>query len=146
MFDDEYKYQASKMIRVKKMAILKILLVEDNLSWQKILESKIRRALEGLGYKYSDYIIKIVDTFNEAFQALQENDWHLLVTDIELKDSSTKKQQKLGTELVPVAHNRNVPTLTVAGTAPLNSPNEDYFPKENFDDKEFMNQVQILLK
>ena len=128
------------------MAILKILLVEDNLSWQKILESKICRALEGLGYKDSDYIIKIVDTFDEAFQALQESNWHLLVTDIELKDSSTTKQEKLGTELVPVAHNRNVPTLTVAGTTPLNYPNEDYFTKENFDGKEFMNQVQILLK
>lgn len=128
------------------MAILKILLVEDNLSWQKILESKIRRALEGLGYQDSDYTIKIVDNFDEAFQALQESDWHLLVTDIELKDSSTTKQEKLGTELVPVAHNRNVPTLTVAGTAPLKYPNEDYFPKENFDGKEFINQVQIILK
>ena len=128
------------------MASLNILLVEDNLSWQKILESRIRRALEDLGYKDSDYTIKVVDTFDEAYQALQESDWHLLVTDIELKDSYTARQEKLGTQLVPVAHNRNVPTLTVAGTAPLSYPNYDYFPKENFDGKEFMNQVQILLK
>ena len=126
------------------MISLKILLVEDNLSWQKILEGRIRRALEGLGYKYSDYTIKVVDTFDEAYQALQESDWHLLVTDIELKDSSTTTREKLGTELVPIAHNHNVPTLTVAGTEPL--PNYNYFPKQNFDGKEFINQVQMLLQ
>ena len=122
----------------------KILLVEDNLSWHKILEGRISRALEGLGYKDSDYTIKVVDTFDEAYQALQESDWHLLVTDIELKDSSTTTREKLGTQLVPIAHNHNVPTLTVAGTEPL--PNYDYFPKHNFDGKEFINQVQMLLK
>ena len=126
------------------MTNLKILLVEDNLSWQKILEARIRRALEGLGYQNSDYTIKVVDTFDEAYQALQESDWHLLVTDIELKDSSTTTREKLGTELVPIAHNQNVPTLTVAGTEPL--PNYDYFPKQNFDGKEFIHQVQMRLK
>lgn len=50
------------------------------------------------------------------------------------------------TELVPVAHNLNVPTLTVAGSSPLSHQNNDYFPKQNFDGKEFMNQVQMLLK
>lgn len=128
------------------MVHLKILLVEDNLSWQKILEGRIRRALEGLGYKDSDYTIKVVDTFDEAYQALQESDWHLLVTDIELKDSSSTTREKLGTELVPIAHNHNVPTLTVAGSAPFNDRNDDYFPKQNFDGKEFINQVQMLLK
>ncbi|MEM7714434.1 MAG: hypothetical protein AAF349_12820 [Cyanobacteria bacterium P01_A01_bin.68] len=128
------------------MTHLKILLVEDNLSWQKILEGRIRRALEGLGYNNSDYTIKVVDTFDDAYQALKESDWHLLVTDIELKDSSTKAREKLGSELVPFAHNRNVPTLTVAGSAPFNDRNEDYFPKEKFDGKEFINQVQMLLK
>ena len=126
------------------MISLKILLVEDNLSWQKILESRICGALEGLGYKESDYTIKVVDTFDEAYQALQESDWHLLVTDIELKDSSTTTREKLGTQLVPIAHNHNVPTLTVAGTEPL--PNYNYFPKQNFDGKEFINQVQMLLQ
>ena len=126
------------------MVHLKILLVEDNLFWQKILKSRIRRALKGLGYQDSDYTIKLVDTFDEAYQALQENAWHLLVTDVELKDSSTTTREKLGTELVPVAMNRNVPTLTVAGTEPL--PNYDYFPKQDFDGKEFINQVQMLLK
>lgn len=128
------------------MVSLKILLVEDNLSWQKILEGRIRRALEGLGYKDSDYTIKVVDTFDAAYQALQESDWHLLVTDIELKDSSLRTQNKLGTELVPVAHNLNIPTLTVAGSSPLRYVNDDYFPKHNFDSKEFINQVQMLLK
>lgn len=126
------------------MVHLKILLVEDNQSWQKILESRISRALKGLGYQESDYTIKVVDTFDEAYQALQENAWHLLVTDIELKDSSTSTQEKLGTELVPFAHNLNVPTLTVTGTEPL--PNYNYFPKQNFDGKDFINQVQMLLK
>ncbi|KST65525.1 response regulator [Mastigocoleus testarum] len=128
------------------MAILKILLVEDNPSWQKILKSRIRRALEGLGYKDSDYTIKVVDTFDEAYQALQENDWHLLVTDIELKDSHTANGNKLGTELVPIAHNQNIPTLTVTGATPLIYPNEGYFPKEDFDGKKFISQVQVLLK
>ncbi|MCJ8279239.1 MAG: response regulator [Rivularia sp. ALOHA_DT_140] len=128
------------------MVHLKILLVEDNQSWQKILESRIRRALKGLGYQDSDYTIKVVDTFDEAYQALQESDWHLLVTDIELKDSSPTTQEKLGTELVPFAHNLNVPTLTVAGSSPLSYQNTNYFPKQNFDGKEFINQVQMLLK
>lgn len=132
-------------IKVIKMVHLKILLVEDNQSWQKILESRIRRALKGLDYQDSDYTIKVVDTFDEAYQALQESDWHLLVTDIELKDSSRITREKLGTELVPVAHNLNVPTLTVAGSSPLSHQN-NYFPKQNFDGKEFINQVQMLLK
>ena len=102
---------------------MKILLVEDNQSWQKILESRISRALKGLGYQDSDYIIKVVDTFDEAYQALQENDWHLLVTDIELKDSSPARQEKLGTELVPFAHNLNVPTLTVDVSSPFSHQN-----------------------
>ncbi|MGD1912394.1 MAG: hypothetical protein ACFB2X_16540, partial [Rivularia sp. (in: cyanobacteria)] len=84
--------------------------------------------------------------FDEAYQALQESDWHLLVTDIELKDSSSTTREKLGTELVPIAHNHNVPTLTVAGSSPLSHQNDDYFPKQNFDGKEFIHQVQMLLK
>lgn len=61
----------------------KILRVEDISSWQKILDGKIRSAIENMSDVDCD--IKIVDNFDEAYTALKESTWDLLVTGISFK-------------------------------------------------------------
>ena len=132
---------------------LKILLVEDNSSWQKILQSKITSALQNIGR--DDYNIEVIEYFDEAFQILQESFWDLLVTDIKLRDSSAKTREKLGTQLIPIAQKNKIPAIAVTGTSILITEEDeellaneasDVFRKNNFDSKEFMNKVEMLLK
>ena len=135
------------------MVGLKILLVEDNKSWQKILQNKISCALQNIGC--TDYIIKVVEYFDEASRILQESIWDLLVTDIKLRDSSTKNREKLGTQLVPIAQQKKIPAIAVTGTSILITEEDkellateapDVLRKNNFNSQEFMNKVEILLQ
>ncbi len=136
------------------MTHLRILLVEDEPNWQKILESKTHSALEGIGH--SEDTIKLVKTFAEAYDILQESHWHLLVTDIGLKDSSVSRRQKLGIQLVELASKQKIPVIVVSGTPVVNTQDvrdffkehdvSDYFKKGTFDNKKFINAVQELLQ
>ena len=135
------------------MVELKILLVEDNSSWQIILQNKISCALQNLGR--SDYTIEVVEYFDEASRILQESIWDLLVTDIKLRDSSAKNREKLGTQLVPIAQKNNIPAIAVTGTSLLITKEDeellakeasDVFRKNNFDSEEFVNKVEKLLQ
>ena len=78
----------------------KILLVEDISSWQKILNGKIRSAVENVSD--ADCDIKLINNFDEAYIALEEGTWDLLVTDINFK-LSEQEEEKLGKELVEIA-------------------------------------------
>ena len=126
----------------------KILLVEDISSWQKILKGKIRSAIENINN--ADCDIKLVDNFDEAYTALKEGSWDLLVTDISFKLSEQEEEEKLGKELVEIAQSRRIPTIVVSGTL---KPQEvadlfvdytisDFFEKQLFDRKKFINKVQ----
>ena len=135
------------------MVGLKILLVEDEAPWQTILQNKISCALQNIGRK--DYTIKVVEYFDEASRILQESIWDLLVTDIKLRDSSAKKREKLGTQLVPIAQKNNIPAIAVTGTSILITEEDeellaneasDVFRKNNFNSQEFMNKVEMLLQ
>lgn len=135
------------------MVGLNILLVEDNSSWQIILQNKISRALQNLGR--TDYTIKVVEYFDEASRILQENIWDLLVTDIKLRDSSAKNREKLGTQLVPIAQKNKIPAIAVTGTSILITEEDEklleneaseVFRKNNFDSEKFMNKVEMLLQ
>lgn len=135
------------------MTIFKVLLVEDHQSWQDILRDKIRRALHAMGHP--DDVIEIAKTFDEAYQSLKENPWHLLVTDIGLGDLSTS-QQKLGTQLVELANDLHVPAIAVSGTPPVTTQHvrdllldygaADFFRKQEFDSRKFITKVQELLQ
>ncbi|MEM7714433.1 MAG: trypsin-like peptidase domain-containing protein [Cyanobacteria bacterium P01_A01_bin.68] len=132
----------------------KILLVEDGSSWQKILDGKIRRAVQNMND--ADCDIKIIDNFDEAYTALMEGSWDLLVTDIGFKNSEQEEEQKLGKQLVEVASEKNVPAIVVSGAINLNRGEVreilkklgavDFLPKETFDAKEFIDVVQEVLQ
>ena len=128
-------------------------MVEDTQSWQKILDGKIRNAVQNMGNIDCD--IKIIDNFDEAYTTLKEGSWDLLVTDISLSDSE-QEQKKLGQELVELAYNKNVPAITVSGSETLTNEDVrdllleykayDFFSKNKFDSKRFINSVELLLE
>ncbi len=130
-----------------------ILLVEDNESWQNILQLKINHALEQINH--TDYKIKVINNFQQAFKALQESSWNLVVTDIGLGNDDMQPQ-KLGKQIVELAHEKNIPVIVVSGTTHLHPMDireilkilgaSDFFYKESFDSKEFINKVQEVLQ
>ncbi len=132
------------------MSNYKILLVEDDSPWQKILKTHIETALRRLethGYiRIAVNLEKALDIINE------ENDWSLLCTDIGLEGSHDNK----GAVLVGLAAERNIPTVIVSGT-PAVTPQlvrdffmeynvEDFFSKQRFDTKAFTNIVKRILE
>jgi CheY-like chemotaxis protein len=136
------------------MTNLRVLLVEDELNWQNILEDKTRSAFKGIGHP--EYTIKVIKTFAEAYHILQESHWHLLITDIGLKDSSISRRQKLGIHLVELASKQEIPVIVVSGTPVVNTEDvrnffkehnvHDYYKKGTFDNKKFITTVQYLLQ
>lgn len=136
------------------MSISNFLLVEDDVYWQKIISKKINLALQEINH--TDYKIHVTDNFNEAFIALKESSWNLLITDIGLGITQQEEAQKLGKELVEVAHMEKIPTIVVTGTSHLNPPEVrdllkilgayDFFFKENFDSQNFIKNVQEILQ
>ena len=135
------------------MTVLKVLLVEDHPDWQIILTNKIRSAFRKLGHL--DGTIQLMQSFDEAYQALSETSYHLLVTDIGLGNTATA-QQKLGTRLVELAHELGIPAIAVSGTLLLTTQHvrdllikhgaSDFFAKSEFDSQQFIAKVQELLK
>ncbi|MDZ7956513.1 MAG: TIR domain-containing protein [Aulosira sp. DedQUE10] len=131
----------------------KILLVEDNESWQDELQEDISHALCDIGHPEST--IELIEYFNKAYQALNESDWDLLVTDIGLGGSG-ESQQKRGIQLVKLAHKRQIPSIVVSGTPVVNNQDvrnllkkfgaSDYFSKPDFDDEMFIAKVKELLQ
>jgi CheY-like chemotaxis protein len=138
------------------METLKILLVEDHREWQKILQEKISRALQGIA-AISDIQVVVVSQFDEAWECLKKEDsWHLLVTDIGLSEPDSR--QKLGKYLVELACNLHIPTIVVSGTEILtkqevsdlltdnNYKARAFFSKQEFDGKKFVEKIQESLQ
>ncbi|MBC1225409.1 response regulator, partial [Nostoc sp. UCD120] len=105
------------------MEILKILLVEDDPDWQDLLQGYIKDACNNTSGKTSnqEYKTEAITTFTDSQKKLQDNDWHLLVTDIGLRDSRHSDKDKLGIHLVKLAHKKKIPTIVVSGTPVLGS-------------------------
>lgn len=135
------------------MVHLKILLVEDSSSWQKILNNYIRRAVQNMADVDCD--IKLIETFHEAYVAIEENSWDLLVTDLGLGDDDIQRQ-KLGKKIVELAYTKTIPAIVVSGTdylIPMDIRDlltrlgaSDFFYKQTFDSQEFINKVQEVLQ
>lgn len=134
------------------MTTVKVLLVEDHPTWQKILRDDVQDALRktnALGE------IEIVETYDEACLWLEKEEWHLLVTDIGL-GSPSESLQKLGIRLVKLAYEHQIPAIAVSGTSHLQPQDvrklfkevgaSDFFSKQEFDDTKFIETVQTLLK
>ncbi|GAB1543112.1 hypothetical protein NUACC21_57860 [Scytonema sp. NUACC21] len=138
--------------------MVRILLVEDDPDWQNILKDLIENACNNIRDQISDQqdIIKSVKTFTEARTMLQNSDWHLLVTDIGLIDSSHSNKDKLGKHLVEFARKKNIPTIVVSGTPVISTKDVrnllkehsivDYFSKRDCDGQKFVSTVEQVLQ
>jgi|GEM_PF-2772925 len=94
------------------MKTFKVLLVEDDGPWQKILRADIQDALSGIDW-VSAYI-RSAATFDEGWEALQEeNTWNLLVTDI----GFPSEQEMFGKALVERSHRLQIPTIVISAIA-----------------------------
>ena len=134
------------------MIVFQVLIVEDHEDWLTILEDYVRDALKDIFHEA--YIIKTAETFSEAYNALEESPWHLVITDIALGDS-TEPSQKLGREIVRKAHSKYIPVIAVSGTPIVNTQTvrnllkqdgaSDYFSKSEFNSQDFVTRVQDLL-
>ncbi|MEO0843309.1 MAG: hypothetical protein AAF063_31050 [Cyanobacteria bacterium J06643_5] len=131
----------------------RILIVEDYQSWQKILDSNIRSAIQNISD--ADCDIKIVDNFDEAYTFLNESSWDLLVTDLGLGNDDLQPQ-KLGKQIAEIAYRKSIPAIVVSGTdhlIPMDIRDiftkigaSDFFYKQAFDSQEFIKKVQEVLQ
>ncbi|MEM7726112.1 MAG: caspase family protein [Cyanobacteria bacterium P01_A01_bin.45] len=132
------------------MAPFKILLVEDEASWQDILKDYLKVALKNTGYP--DNPIQIVGNYDKARKALEnDNFWNLLVVDISL----SKEGDTFGKFLVKRAYELKIPTIVVSGKITVSDVRNflkeykvnDCFSKEDFasQDKAFIESVEEVL-
>lgn len=136
------------------MTVVKVLLAEDHQSWRDILKERIHRAVRDIGR----LDITVVRTFDEAFEVLKQNSWHLLITNVALGEDFYATRQKLGMRLVDLAHDCQVPTIVVSGMDEQQLTRRhvrgllrkytatDFFEKEEFDDQDFIKKVQELVQ
>ena len=129
----------------------KILLVEDEESWQTILMEDLTQALKEIGYLKNS--IELAKTFDEAARKLNRtSDWDLMIADIALSSTS----EMLGKRLVVKAQELVIPTIVISGKV---SPQDvrhffkvnkvlDFFSKSNYYARtnEFVTIVQEVLK
>jgi DNA-binding NarL/FixJ family response regulator len=131
----------------------RILIVEDHELWQNALKRYISSALDEIGHP--DNTIALIKDFNQAYKALNEHTWDLLVTDIGLGGSGESQQQR-GRTLVRLAHKRKIPNIVVSGTPVVDKGDvcdilmqdgaSDYISKPKFEGKEFIKKVQNFLQ
>jgi nucleoside phosphorylase/CheY-like chemotaxis protein len=131
------------------MKAFKILIVEDDYSWQIALKNKLNHFTSN-GFDNLD--IKFIETFDEADQVLKEGSWNLLITDIGLPPNI---RQKLGIHLTELARDLQVPTIVNSATEETTRQDVNYliteqkilgfFSKEEFDRQKFNEIVQNLL-
>src|SRR5690349_6141961 len=121
----------------------KILVVEDDIAWQKILQEDIKIALDGIDRTYELIILK---TFQEALEVLnKQGPWHLLIADIGLPPT---QREKLGMRLAERANHLRIPCIVVSGMDKLTTWNVrnlirkykvyDFFSKPDFYEEEFV--------
>lgn len=135
------------------MVMLKVLVVEDIPYWQKILHDKTKAAIARMHDVTAE--IEVVETFEAAYERLNQGRWDLLITDIGLGNSSISPQ-KLGIQLIELAQEYQVQAIAVSGTPHLTPQNvrdllmesgaADFFTKLPFDGSKFISRVQLLLQ
>ncbi len=132
------------------MAPFKILLVEDETSWQDILKDFLKTALKNT--EHPENPIQIVATYDEAKKALEsDGSWDLLVADISLG----KPDNNFGKFLIRRAYELKIPTIVVSGTITVSDVRtflkeyevNDFFSKEDFasQEKDFIESVEKIL-
>ncbi len=133
------------------MAALKVLLVEDDSIWLKIIPVDVQDALRGIGHGNDP--ITIARTFDEGWHALlKEGPWNLLIADIALPAQS----EMLGKQLVLCAYRLEVrvPTIVISAfCAPQEVSDfftenkvECFFEKRHYSSTRFIAKIQEILR
>lgn len=134
------------------MRDLKILLLENEQPWQKIIQQDIQQVLSAIGHPNDP--IEVVETLDQARQALEnEKQWNLLVADVFPPSSSEMK----GIELLRQADQLGIATIILSDRETLTNLQQDelskhekiqgIFSKENYYNKinDFVLKVQQIL-
>jgi predicted nucleotide-binding protein len=130
----------------------RILLIEDDEEWQKIIKDDLDAALKRLD---SQAYLCVTSTFSEGRRALtRQGRWDILVTDIGL--SADSESQKRGMQLVRSARGSNIPCIVVSGTPHLDKSDVDtilatykarrFFNKDDFNDEFFIDEIIKILQ
>ncbi|MCL4831035.1 MAG: diguanylate cyclase [Caldilineaceae bacterium] len=88
---------------------LRLLLVEDNLTDQKLLQAALRKPVHRSGQMYS-FAVDCTGTIAEALAALQQNEYDIVVTDLYLPQSEGVETIE---RLLEVAH--HLPVVVLSG-------------------------------
>lgn len=130
-----------------------IIIVEDGEYWKDHLSEDVETALRNISCQES--YIECYETFEQAYKALKEKDWSLLITDIGI-GGGHESYQKKGIKLVQYALKRNIPAIVVSGTWHLTPQNvrdllikdqaSDFFGKDVYDSELFIKKVQDVLQ
>ena len=127
----------------------KILIVDNDPGWQKIVLTRIRSALK---YMNAEADILRNNNLSEALDNLIDCELDLLCTNIELKNGGCEKE---GRSLIQQAIEYNIPTIVISGDANITKQDvrdflkeykaADFFDKGSMDNKKFDLLVTELL-
>ena len=116
------------------MSPTRVLLVEDNTTWQTILETYIRMALP-------DSDLHVVATFQQGFNELNGRGWDLLVTDIGLPPDVG---HVLGMQLVAIARKVKFPCIVVSGTESVTKQHvRDLLLGKDYQARDFFSKEEL---
>ena len=124
-------------IKSRISSTIRVLLVEDDRSWRKILKDEIERALVGVHIN-----LTIATNFDDGWSALNnEEPWHLMVTDVALPSTD----EMLGKLLIKKARKLQILTIVVSGRSTQDDVKEFledmgaycFFEKRNFYKDEY---------
>ncbi|SEH08052.1 glucokinase [Candidatus Venteria ishoeyi] len=118
----------------------KILVAEDNPSWQRILQRKLKQICYTLNYSAE---ITLAESYEHACQLLDtDSKWDLFITDLGFSNSPSSG----GKALIDAASQYNIFTIIVTGApTPHLAGMHNYFSKANFDSEGFADVVAKLL-
>lgn len=131
---------------------LKVILVEDDTTWQRLLQEKLKQAFKQIGHLQDR--VYLVESFADAYSQLSQNHWDLLVTDVGL-GNPREESMRLGIQLIELARDRQIPAIAVSGSGEVTTQDvrnilvqyqaSDFFSKQGFNTVDFINRVKQLL-
>ncbi len=134
------------------MTRFRILIVEDDDEWQRILNDKVKTAVEETGH---DAEITVVADFKSGWDQLgRAGRWTLLISDIGLPGNHS--ESRMGKLLVERARDKLIPCIVVSGTGELTPADTAqlleelgaryFFWKKSWESKKFIARTRELLQ
>jgi hypothetical protein len=139
------------------MNLFRVLLVEDEDTWQEILRQSVITALRDAGCSEEEIQLQAVGNYDDAKVAIEgSGTWDLLIADVTLDASRQAMGRAFGQILITLAHRLKLPTIVVSGTTTvwdvrnflLEQGVKDCFSKEDFTalKKSFSDRVQEIFR